>query len=75
MISVVLAKQLRDARKKVGLTQKELGEMIGVTRQRITRIESGSQNVTVETLQKLAGALDYDFTIELKQKKTSKRQT
>jgi HTH-type transcriptional regulator / antitoxin HipB len=55
MKPVGLAKQLRDARKGIGLTQKELGEMIGVTRQRITRIESGTQNVTIETLQKLAG--------------------
>jgi transcriptional regulator with XRE-family HTH domain len=75
MKPVGLAKQLRDARKGKGLTQKELGEMIGVTRQRITRIESGTQNVTIETLQKLAGALDYDFAIELKQKKRSKRFT
>ncbi|WP_146903648.1 helix-turn-helix transcriptional regulator [Adhaeribacter aerolatus] len=73
MKSAILAKQLRDARKELGLTQKELGEIIGVTRQRITRIESGTQNVTIETLQKLAAALDYDFTIELKQKKRSKR--
>ena len=75
MKPAVLAKKLRDARKESGLTQKELGEIIGVTRQLITRIESGTQNITIETLQKLAGALDYDFTIELKQKKRSKRLT
>ncbi|KAA5539678.1 helix-turn-helix domain-containing protein [Adhaeribacter rhizoryzae] len=69
----VLAEELRKARRKSGLTQKELGEMIGVTRQMITRIESGTQNVTIKTLQKLTGALEYDFTIELKQKKRSKR--
>ena len=72
MKPVGLAKKLRDARKGISLTQKELGEMIGVTRQRIARIESGTQNVTIETLQKLAGALDYDFTIELKHKESSK---
>ena len=75
MEPAVLAKKLRDARKESGLTQKELGEMIGVTRQLITRIESGTQNITIETLQKFAGALDYDFTIELKQKKRSKQLT
>jgi transcriptional regulator with XRE-family HTH domain len=69
----VLAEELRKARKKSGFTQKELGQMIGVTRQLITRIESGTQNVTIEALQKLAGALDYEFTIELKQKKRSKK--
>ena len=50
MKPAVLAKKLRDARKESGLTQKELGEMIGVTRQLITRIESGTQNITIETL-------------------------
>ena len=73
MKSAVLAKQIRDIRKELGLTQKELGEIVGVSRQVITRIESGTQNVTLETLQKVAVALDYDFTIELKQKKRSKR--
>ena len=71
MESDVLAKQLRTARKALGLTQKELAGMIGVTRQIITRIESGTQNVTIETLQKIAGALNYDFTIELKQKQVA----
>lgn len=69
MKPLVLAKNLRKARKELGLTQKELGEIIGVTRQVITRIESGTQNVTLETLRKLVSALNYDFTIELKQKK------
>ena len=66
---VVLAKQLRNARIESGLTQKELGKIIGVSRQLVTRIESGNQNVTIKTLQKLAGALDYSITIELSQKK------
>ncbi len=55
--------------KKSGLTQKELGDKIGVTRQAITHIESGTQNITIETLEKVARALNYDFRIELKQKK------
>ncbi|WP_146896341.1 helix-turn-helix domain-containing protein [Adhaeribacter aerolatus] len=68
MESDVLAKQLRAARKGLGLIQKDLAGIIGVTRQVITRIESGTQNVTIETVQKIAGALNYDFTIELKEK-------
>jgi len=67
--TVVLAKQLRNARIESGLTQKEVGEIIGISRQAITRIESGNQNVTIETLQKFACALDYSITIELSQKK------
>jgi transcriptional regulator with XRE-family HTH domain len=75
MRSVMVAKQLRNARQQSGLTQMELAKIIGVTRQVITRIESGTQNVTLETLEKIATALNYEFTIELKQKKRSKRLT
>ena len=74
MESDVLAKQLRAARRALGLTQKELAAIIGVTRQVITRIESGTQNVTIETVQKIAWALNYDFTIELKQKQVAENK-
>jgi UDP-N-acetylglucosamine 1-carboxyvinyltransferase len=73
MKPAALAKKLREARKESGLTQKELGGKIGTTRQFITRIESGTQNLTLETLQTVAGALNYDLTIELKQKKKANR--
>jgi transcriptional regulator with XRE-family HTH domain len=73
MKSAVLAKQLRDARRELGFTQKDIGEIIGVTRQVVTCIESGTQNVTLETIEKLAAALDYDIKIELKQKKRSQK--
>ena len=69
MKPTVLAKKLRNARKRSGLTQQELGSIIGTSRQVITRIESGTQNLTIETLQTVAGALDYELMIELKQKK------
>ena len=75
MKQAVLAQKLRKARKELGLTQKELGESIGVTRQVITRIETGTQNITLQTLQTLALALNYEFSIELKQKKRSRKLT
>ena len=75
MKQAVLAQKLRKARKELGLTQKELGESIGVTRQVITRIETGTQNVTLQTLQTLVLALNCEFLIELKQKKRSRKST
>ncbi len=65
----IVAEKLRKARKAAGLTQKELGNLMGVTRQAITRIESGNQGLTVETLLTVAQALKFDLMIELRQKK------
>lgn len=40
-----LAKELPILRKMVGLTQKDLGEILGVSRQTITNIESGTSKM------------------------------
>ena len=45
-------------RQELGLTQKELGDRLGITSTNIYRIEYGQQNLTVRTLIKLAEALD-----------------
>ncbi len=44
-------------RQELGLTQTELADRIGIGRPNIYRIEHGKQNVTVDTLCKLADAL------------------
>ena len=54
-----LAGVLRRHRTEAGLTQGELGEKVGLSVGSISRIESGQQQVTVEGLQKLAGALGH----------------
>lgn len=45
-------------RKKKGLSQKELAQMIGMTDQTISNIERGINYGTIETLIKIAKALD-----------------
>jgi HTH-type transcriptional regulator / antitoxin HipB len=44
-------------RQELGLTQTELADRLGIGRPNIYRIEHGKQNVTVDTLCKLAEAL------------------
>lgn len=52
-----VGQQIREARKAKGLTQKELGEKLGVGEPTVNGYESGKQNLTIETLQKIANAL------------------
>lgn len=52
--------KLKEARVRCGLTQLALAEMIGVTKQTITKYESGSREPDLATLTRLAGALNVD---------------
>ena len=53
-----LIKALMDARLEKGLTQKELAEMTGISQGDISRIERGTANPSIKTIQRLATALD-----------------
>ena len=57
-----IGKLIRDARKKKGLTQKELGERLGISDVSVAQWENGLRNPRLETRQKLAKALDMDVT-------------
>lgn len=49
--------KIREARKRVNLTQKQLGELIGVSGAMIGQYETGIRNPKTETLKKLAKPL------------------
>jgi len=51
-------------RKQRGLSQSQLAKKIGTTQSNVARLESGSQNFTTDTLQKIAQALDKELKIE-----------
>lgn len=53
-----LGKKLLKLRVKRGLTQRVLSAVTGMTEAYISYLESGRKKGTVETLQKLAAALD-----------------
>ncbi len=55
-----LIKQSRIAK---GLTQKELGEKLGVSESQVSRYESGTLNMTIEALYKIAEILDLDLSV------------
>jgi transcriptional regulator with XRE-family HTH domain len=53
-----LGKNLRAARKKLGLTQEEVAERSGVQAGEVSRMEHGKRDPRVSTLEKLAGAVE-----------------
>ena len=57
--------QLISARLEKGLSQEQLAKLIGTQKSNICRIESGSQNLSVDMLAKICTALDKDINISL----------
>lgn len=52
---------IREARQDLGFTQAELATRMGTSQSAINRIEKGQQNLTLDTLSKLAMALDSEI--------------
>lgn len=54
----VFGKRLKEIRKKAGITQQQLGDMVGVTKVSICCYENGTRTPTLETLIDLADSLN-----------------
>ncbi len=50
----VLGKKIRDAREEKGVTQKEVGELLGYSAMGISHFENGIRELRLSDLQKLA---------------------
>ena len=61
-----MAMQIAELRKKKKLTQAELAKKIGIKQSIIGRIEAGKQNLTLETLHKIAIALNKNLVVNFK---------
>jgi transcriptional regulator with XRE-family HTH domain len=61
-----VAEQVADRRKAVGLSQKELAELTATTQSAIARLESGGRPPRIDTLLRIAEALDCDLTVKLR---------
>lgn len=57
---MTIGENIRYYRKEKGLTQKELGNMCGINEVQIRRYELGGSNPKLETIQKIAKALDVE---------------
>ena len=59
-----IAYQILQLRKKKGISQMELAKKIGTRQSNIARMESGQQNFTTDTLQKIASVFKRNLKIE-----------
>lgn len=60
----MLVQALIDARRKCGLTQKQLSERTGIAQSDISRLEGGNGNPSLKTLQRLAAGMGMRVRIE-----------
>lgn len=60
--------QLISARLEKGLSQEQLAKLIGTQRSNICRIESGSQNLSIDMLVKICTALGKDINLSLEER-------
>ena len=53
-----------DARRQLGLTQKELSEITGIAQGDISKLERGNANPSIRTLQRLAAGMGMRLRLE-----------
>ena len=61
-----IAEQVADRRKGRGLSQADLASLVGTTQSAIARLESGGRPPRIDTLLRIAEALDCDLAVELR---------
>jgi len=63
----VLGELIKAVRKERKLTQEQLGELIGVQKSQISKLERSAKNVTIETILKVFNALkaNIKFSVQM----------
>ena len=66
----VLGQMIKTARQERNLTQEQLGELIGVQKAQISKLESSANSATIDTILKVFKALkaDIHFNVTLEKK-------
>ena len=59
-----IVRAMMEARKKSGLTQKQLSERTGIAQGDISKLENGNANPSLKTLKRLASAMDMTLKVE-----------
>lgn len=60
-----IAQQIRALRMKLGYTQEDLAKRLGVIQQYISRIETCRENISIDTLKRIADVLGRNLIIKL----------
>lgn len=66
----VLGRMIKKARQERNLTQEQLGELVGVQKAQISKLESSANSATIDTILKVFKALkaDIHFNVTLENK-------
>lgn len=62
----ILGSMIKAVRKKRYLTQEQLGELVGVKKAQISKLESSSNSATIDTILKVFHALDAELKFNVK---------
>ena len=61
-----IADKVTERRKELGFSQAELAELVATTQSAIARLESGGRPPRIDTLLRIADALDCELLVDLK---------
>jgi transcriptional regulator with XRE-family HTH domain len=61
-----VADKVAEQRQAKGLSQRELAEIVGTTQSAIARLERGGRPPRIDTLLRIADALDCELVVDLK---------
>ena len=70
-----IADQVAAQRRARGLSQAELAERCGTTQSAIARLESGGRPPRIDTLLRVAAALDCNLLVELRPRTSKRKKT
>ena len=62
----LIAERVAERRKAWGISQRGLAELCGTTQSAIARVERGARPPRIDTLSRIAAALDCELVIELR---------
>ncbi len=74
-LQVAVAHAVIQRRQELNMTQVELSQLLGTSQAHIWRIESGQSNLTLDSLQKLADALQLSVKVIFGEPQTSRTVT
>lgn len=57
-IKLLVGKRVKELRNKLGISQEELADIVGLDRTYITSVEFGKRNISIVNIEKLAKALN-----------------
>lgn len=66
-----IAEKVSERRGAIGMSQRELAELVGTTQSAIARLERGGRPPRIDTLLKIAEALECELIVDLKPRPSS----